>query len=57
MKEHMLYCNVAEGTRLYSHDDYGTCFFIVERGRLEMASAGGDRVKVLRANDGNSITR
>lgn len=48
----MFYCEVREGKTIYSYHDYGTCFFIVDRGSLEMFSQNKDKRKVLRNNDG-----
>jgi hypothetical protein len=48
----MFFCEVAEGKKVYSFHDYGTCFFIVERGSLEMVSSDRSRRKILRSNDG-----
>lgn len=32
----MYYTEVKVGTVIYTYEDYGTCFFIVERGKLEL---------------------
>lgn len=50
----MFYCHVKEGKIIYSYHDFGTCFFIVEKGSLDMVSVDQERRKVLKANDGTS---
>lgn len=48
----MFYCEVREGKTLFTEHDYGTCFFIVNRGSLELLSENKNKRKVLRNNDG-----
>ena len=48
----MFYAEVKEGHNIFSFHDFGSCFFIVDRGSLEMMSPDKDKRKVLRNNDG-----
>ena len=52
IKEHMFYCRVPEGKKVYSFHDFGTCFFIVETGSLEMISSERNKEKILKNYDG-----
>ena len=52
----MFYTEVASGRKIYSFHDHGTCFFIVERGSLEMVSLNREHRKILKNNDGNLST-
>ena len=50
----MYFTEVKSGKKVYTFDDHGTCFFIVEKGSLEMMSADRERRKVLKNNDGKT---
>lgn len=48
----MYYAQLREGQVLYSFDDTGTCFFIVDKGRLELTTDDRSNRKTLRPLDG-----
>ena len=49
----MFHCKVKENEILFTYQDNGTCFFIIDKGRMEIKSAGQDKIHILRNNDGN----
>jgi hypothetical protein len=50
----MYYAELREGQLLYSFEDYGACFFIVDKGRLEITTDDRSHRKTLRPLDGIS---
>jgi cGMP-dependent protein kinase len=51
IKEKMFYCNISEGAFVFETDQIGHCFFIVERGILELI-VDGKLKKEIKNSDG-----
>jgi hypothetical protein len=50
----MYYVEVEEGNVIYSYSDLGTCFFIVEKGKLELISEDRSKKRTLKPLDGKN---
>lgn len=52
----MYYTEVDEGHVIYTYSDLGTCFFIVDKGKLELISEDRSKKRTLKPLDGNNET-